>query len=936
MRSGETTPGELLGGSQSSILFHEGPSGGIQLCPLADFNQITNNIVSMNDPDGITLYDAWNNDIAGNTVANNAGTGIVLFDFSLFNNVGPMLNPVSEAVVVPGNTVYGHQNAGILVEVSPENTVHGNNIGMLVNSEEMGNGVGVLVRSWRVLVRGNDIQFSGEHGVLLEWFSDNVVDGNPIHDNPIGVTLRAESGNHRITNNTIEDNGLGIVVESWNNWIAANEIRNNTRQEIALGDTGAGIFFAGGAGGNRVFKNNIRGNRAQESWGIFNEIGNPKVDARRNFFGGDDPATTVNEAELGPYAPGPNPGGTGDSIAGLADFRDWRFEPLAVPDNEPPAVAEAIALPDTVSRLSLFGDFNDNPDLPWAQVEGISGGPSFTNFIVRVHDQPSGVARVTVDLRALVEAMLPFDDVTGDPLFQIKPGREKEFDKFLERLEDRELFCNRDWELCWRHLNLGELVFQLEHLIHGNLFATLVLGNFDVPATIWDFADNKTVVPIRLAIVDQQVPVAKEAWTPVSTPMALSAESDTWGKVTSMGDGLAVKIAYRWNSQSQAWEQMLPGTPVRPLEGIMVKAGEDGAVPFVYNRDLTAPPQRPVGNGWNFTAIAVTPPQGPNLGLDAALKSIEDKGGVPGYTTVLSLTQDMQRHDDFSVTVKRDPLGASTSGPESGESGPDEVGLAPIQASRVIYVKYEGHAKPSDTIRYFKEYMVHQVGWELVDWFAGQDDAFAEFFKKQGSAQFIARIDVIGEVGIHIQLKIWEPGEDLRDVLRFCCGGPVFEEFDESGEFVKKFLLFQTEPIMIGYSRSGGEGFAETHIDYQPFSTQWEIFPPEAAFFYLDNLWKFGWNFSDLDIFGASGAALASDGVPEVLQGLIDSGVEVDAATLQATIEPLLPPGEDSHRSTWVLWFYKDTPEGSAFVQIRISGSDNLIQVWHDFSGSPP
>ncbi|MBI4337680.1 MAG: right-handed parallel beta-helix repeat-containing protein [Chloroflexi bacterium] len=969
VNSGQAQRAELLGerGSGAFSMDFDWPAG-ILLDVVSDYNTVDQNQVHHNVGDGIRLGDAWSDQVTGNTVRDNEANGILLKG--------------AQYIQVAGNTVHGHRTAeegkgmGIGVLWSPGSRVAGNVVGPEVDGVAQGNLVGIFVQSYgNIAVADNTVQ-GNAIGILQRQFSQNMMVGNQVRGNKLGVWLEPDSGYHALVNNLIERNEHGVVVESWNNYIASNTIQDNTGASEPDGIRTSGVHFSDKAGwGNRLWYNNILRNWETGSWGVYAVPSSAWVDARNNYWGGN-PAAQDPQND-GPYAPGPNPNGTGDTLAGPVSFQPWLSAAVAVPDALPPQVVAGVALPNMLSRLSLWQDANTDPNNPDGVQQAISSGPTQTTLVVETRDISSGVAGARVNLRELVEAMVPADA-------QVYPERADQYQSWLKSLENQQMWCDSYYGLCQRGFNLGEVVWPLEGFLHENLFEVLRLGEFTVTATVKDWAGNTSTAQIPLTVVDQQTPVKKHTWTAVSTPLKL--ERNTLGSILSTGGSLEVGAALRWNAQTQRWEQVLAGDQVKPGQGLMLYPSEDGVVPLIYDRaGPPAPGQTPVYNGWNYVAVSVGPPQEPTISLSKAFKGVEEKAGVRGYTAVLSPNQNFYRNDQYCYQVAspdssgrpaqwcfggygwknyvtpfiwttgdadRDLvaraaywfnaehsdtlplygttpilLGRMPKPPEPGYDlelvarpgglrsadgsqygvdsyrylfeaypislNPDEMGDAPPAAHQTYYVKYEADVIPADTAAFYLRQM-RALGWEVVDWFAGQEDAWLEFFRQQGDAQMLARIEVIGGTGVHVRMQVWEPGVDARDVPRY-----RDQEWNRTDVAVRV--------VMTGYHQGSDEGGnLLTSLRYEPFGPVTTLRDPKCGQpcgsmvirlqswrvenFYNQRMWQLGWR--------QVGRQYLSQGVVE-------------------------------------LRWERNVPAGLERVTILVSEPQNNILVWHTAPSSP-
>ncbi len=183
---------------------------------------------------GIEVINSNNNEIKNNTVSNNGNQGVILS------------GPLSTRNKVKENEVYGHATIGIRIVASAsdnkisKNNVHNNQDGvraldadnnMIKGNQISQNSLGIRLNfdADGNIVKGNDITNNGTGlqvglGAPINSNDNNVIEENIFANNIVGVNIFAGNNNNRIEENTfsaniaepffdqITDNGSGTVV----------------------------------------------------------------------------------------------------------------------------------------------------------------------------------------------------------------------------------------------------------------------------------------------------------------------------------------------------------------------------------------------------------------------------------------------------------------------------------------------------------------------------------------------------------------------------------------------------------------------------------------------------------------------------------------------------------------------------------------------------
>ncbi|UCG68600.1 MAG: right-handed parallel beta-helix repeat-containing protein [Thermoplasmata archaeon] len=280
-------------------------------------NNITNNIILLNDYDSIGLLSSSNNNILNNTILDNEG-GIYLGNSSnntIFSNIiskvadGIHLSISSYNYIMNNNI--SNNSRGIFLGSSSNNIIANNNVTMsddygidlgtsynntIINNNVITNVGGVrLISSSNNTITGNNVTNSmfgihiesstynyikhnivmegWEYDITLESSSNNTIINNNISDGKYGIYL-SSSQNITITNNNIFSNFMiGIYfISSSNNNIAGNNIYDNgvgilltssPDNEIENNnvlENGQGIDLGWASSNNNVTNNNVSSN----------------------------------------------------------------------------------------------------------------------------------------------------------------------------------------------------------------------------------------------------------------------------------------------------------------------------------------------------------------------------------------------------------------------------------------------------------------------------------------------------------------------------------------------------------------------------------------------------------------------------------------------------------------------------------------------------
>ncbi|MCL0091553.1 hypothetical protein M1N57_01630, partial [Dehalococcoidales bacterium] len=126
----------------------------------------------------------------------------------------------------------------------------------------------------------------------------------------------------------------------------------------------------------------------------------------------------------------------------------------------------------------------------------------------------------------------------------------------------------------------------------------------------------------------------------LSTPIKLDADSDALGQIFDAECLANIDVFYGWDAQLQRWVRLLGDYELSPLYAIYVKVRAEASATarFIPSQERSAPPARWLEEGVNLIGPAPALVDGvfPAMPLDMALVSIEEAGGLRGYTMVIS------------------------------------------------------------------------------------------------------------------------------------------------------------------------------------------------------------------------------------------------------------------------------------------------------------
>jgi parallel beta-helix repeat protein len=237
---------------------------GIQI--ESDYNTISGNNVSSNNRYCILLHSSSNNIITDNNLSNNEVDGISLWSSSnnniitnnniLSNNWHGIRLVSSSNNNITHNNIYSIAEEGIYLSTSSNNNIINNHI-----SSHKIYGIMLRASSKNNVIINNNVS-NNKYGIYLCSASDkNIVKYNDISNNWDGIYL--DSSNNKITNNNVLDNDYGIYLGYSLGWSATNN--NVTNNNVSKNNDGIHLYLSSN---NNVADNNVSSNK---KYGIYLE-----------------------------------------------------------------------------------------------------------------------------------------------------------------------------------------------------------------------------------------------------------------------------------------------------------------------------------------------------------------------------------------------------------------------------------------------------------------------------------------------------------------------------------------------------------------------------------------------------------------------------------------------------------------------------------------
>ena len=189
------------------------------------YANVTDNVVAFCSV-GIETDDEMNMNIISNTVYNTTSCGIMVYQ----SEKGYVFN-------ASDNYLYNITSCGVEVYESDDSTLYNNTIYSNVNTS--GDGIYISGDSENITYDSNDI-YGFYAGINATWGNWNqIIKGNYVRNNTVGVWLSTWENDYNITSNYIYYNMLGINVTGDNNLIYNNYF-NNTKNGV---DYGSGNYW---------------------------------------------------------------------------------------------------------------------------------------------------------------------------------------------------------------------------------------------------------------------------------------------------------------------------------------------------------------------------------------------------------------------------------------------------------------------------------------------------------------------------------------------------------------------------------------------------------------------------------------------------------------------------------------------------------------------
>jgi parallel beta-helix repeat protein len=201
---------------------------------------ITDNTIFSNRKNGINIIEAHENQIFDNNITSNDESGIyfdqstrnTIYDNNITNNKNGMyLYELSNKNIITDNIISSNNYEGILVEDSSNTKIMGNDISNNLRGVNLSTSLSIFKTSFNIIT-GNNIT-SNELGIRLSMASNNTITGNNVSLNSLdGIRLLSSSNMNSIIGNTVFSNGdYGFYLnDSSNNSIYHNNIINNSKQ----------------------------------------------------------------------------------------------------------------------------------------------------------------------------------------------------------------------------------------------------------------------------------------------------------------------------------------------------------------------------------------------------------------------------------------------------------------------------------------------------------------------------------------------------------------------------------------------------------------------------------------------------------------------------------------------------------------------------------
>ncbi len=208
-----------------------------------------------NNNEGAYLWESTSNWI-GNSLIENNRNGVLITSNNVVDSENTVIystiqNNVENGVkiinasrnYVDTCTILNNGEAGVKVIDSRNNGINYNQIennpyGIIITSEVASNDLNYI--------KGNNINYNTQDGILINNSNENTIENNFItYSGNSGIRIVGSTGNHVKNANNLENNAIGIVVDSSGNSIYWNNFDNNGQHVI---DTGTNSYDYSGKG----------------------------------------------------------------------------------------------------------------------------------------------------------------------------------------------------------------------------------------------------------------------------------------------------------------------------------------------------------------------------------------------------------------------------------------------------------------------------------------------------------------------------------------------------------------------------------------------------------------------------------------------------------------------------------------------------------------
>ena len=172
-------------------------------------------------------------------------------------------------------------------------------------------------------------------------------------------------------------------------------------------------------------------------------------------------------------------------------------------------------------------------------------------------------------------------------------------------------------------------------VVHGEYTLTFTVDN----GLGESFKQSKSVT---LTVLDSLETTLPEGWSTFSIPIAAAngkffADADLGSGIQNgLVDEDNVEVAYKFNADTQLFEQVVSNTTITPTEAVLVKSKSEHDATLIFKTTQSGPPSRVLSADWNLMGLAV-PLDQTTMAVDEALISVfVASSDEVGYTIVVS------------------------------------------------------------------------------------------------------------------------------------------------------------------------------------------------------------------------------------------------------------------------------------------------------------